>query len=108
MVGPNGLEPSTSSVSRKRSNQTELRAYTFNDLQRIDRNSFYSTRLCQFRQTDSAAYLSQPRVNSKLRRIVPQSAEARPIRKSSGETLLLSISSRLRPSKRQPASFTSR
>jgi hypothetical protein len=28
MVGPNGLEPSTSSVSRKRSNQTELRAYT--------------------------------------------------------------------------------
>src|SRR5438128_1281328 len=27
MVGPNGLEPSTSSVSRKRSNQTELRAY---------------------------------------------------------------------------------
>src|SRR5581483_1785700 len=26
MVGPNGLEPSTSSVSRKRSNQTELRA----------------------------------------------------------------------------------
>jgi hypothetical protein len=30
MVGPNGLEPSTSSVSRKRSNQTELRAYTDN------------------------------------------------------------------------------
>jgi hypothetical protein len=29
MVGPNGLEPSTSSVSRKRSNQTELRAYIF-------------------------------------------------------------------------------
>jgi hypothetical protein len=29
MVGPNGLEPSTSSVSRKRSNQTELRAYVF-------------------------------------------------------------------------------
>jgi hypothetical protein len=29
MVGPNGLEPSTSSVSRKRSNQTELRAYTW-------------------------------------------------------------------------------
>jgi hypothetical protein len=29
MVGPNGLEPSTSSVSRKRSNQTELRAYNF-------------------------------------------------------------------------------
>jgi hypothetical protein len=28
MVGPNGLEPSTSSVSRKRSNQTELRAYS--------------------------------------------------------------------------------
>src|ERR1700747_3918109 len=28
MVGPNGLEPSTSSVSRKRSNQTELQAYT--------------------------------------------------------------------------------
>jgi hypothetical protein len=27
MVGPNGLEPSTSSVSRMRSNQTELRAY---------------------------------------------------------------------------------
>src|SRR5437588_11850502 len=27
MVGPNGLEPSTSSVSRKRSNQTELRAF---------------------------------------------------------------------------------
>jgi hypothetical protein len=27
MVDPNGLEPSTSSVSRKRSNQTELRAY---------------------------------------------------------------------------------
>jgi len=27
VVGPNGLEPSTSSVSRKRSNQTELRAY---------------------------------------------------------------------------------
>jgi hypothetical protein len=27
LVGPNGLEPSTSSVSRKRSNQTELRAY---------------------------------------------------------------------------------
>src|SRR6201984_3938871 len=27
MVGPNGLEPSTSSVSRKRSNQTELQAY---------------------------------------------------------------------------------
>jgi hypothetical protein len=27
MVGPNGLEPSTSSVSRNRSNQTELRAY---------------------------------------------------------------------------------
>jgi hypothetical protein len=33
MVGPNGLEPSTSSVSRKRSNQTELRAcITGNDL----------------------------------------------------------------------------
>jgi hypothetical protein len=31
MVGPNGLEPSTSSVSRKRSNQTELRAYTRTD-----------------------------------------------------------------------------
>ena len=29
LVGPNGLEPSTSSVSRKRSNQTELRAYVF-------------------------------------------------------------------------------
>ena len=28
MVGPGGLEPLTSSVSRKRSNQTELRAYT--------------------------------------------------------------------------------
>ena len=28
MVGPNGLEPSTSSVSRMRSNQSELRAYT--------------------------------------------------------------------------------
>ena len=27
MVGPGGLEPLTSSVSRKRSNQTELRAY---------------------------------------------------------------------------------
>jgi hypothetical protein len=27
MVGPNGLEPSTSSVSRMRSNQSELRAY---------------------------------------------------------------------------------
>jgi hypothetical protein len=28
MVGPNGFEPSTSSVSRKRSRPTELRAYT--------------------------------------------------------------------------------
>jgi hypothetical protein len=28
MVGPNGFEPSTSSVSRKRSGPTELRAYT--------------------------------------------------------------------------------
>src|SRR5579864_3876024 len=27
MVGPNGFEPSTSSVSRKRSRPTELRAY---------------------------------------------------------------------------------
>ena len=27
MVGPNGFEPSTSSVSRKRSGPTELRAY---------------------------------------------------------------------------------
>lgn len=32
MVGPNGLEPSTSSVSRKRSNQTELRAYEVGSL----------------------------------------------------------------------------
>ena len=36
MVGPNGLEPSTSSVSRKRSNQTELRAYIFQGLAAVD------------------------------------------------------------------------
>ncbi len=29
MVGPNGFEPSTSSVSRKRSRPTELRAYAY-------------------------------------------------------------------------------
>jgi hypothetical protein len=29
MVGPNGFEPSTSSVSRKRSRPTELRAYNY-------------------------------------------------------------------------------
>ena len=39
MVGPNGLEPSTSSVSRKRSNQTELRAY-----RRMAVNQFYGRR----------------------------------------------------------------
>ena len=32
MVGPNGLEPSTSSVSRKRSNRAELRAYSSNHI----------------------------------------------------------------------------
>ena len=35
LVGPNGLEPSTSSVSRKRSNQTELRAYAIEILRRM-------------------------------------------------------------------------
>ena len=30
MVGPNGFEPSTSSVSRKRSGPAELRAYDGN------------------------------------------------------------------------------
>ena len=44
MVGPNGLEPSTSSVSRKRSNQTELRAYIVNG------SDFNSTGSGQFRQ----------------------------------------------------------
>jgi hypothetical protein len=56
MVGPNGLEPSTSSVSRKRSNQTELRACTTSELQKVAvkccDDKVYSTRLLRFRQTD--------------------------------------------------------
>ena len=50
MVGPNGLEPSTSSVSRKRSNQTELRAYM-----RTVVHSFYG------RRAIPATFGSQPK-----------------------------------------------
>ncbi len=41
LVGPNGLEPSTSSVSRMRSNQTELRAY----MRYQNVNPFYASTL---------------------------------------------------------------
>jgi hypothetical protein len=43
MVGPNGLEPSTSSVSRKRSNQTELRAYVGTTFQFYGRRAIPAT-----------------------------------------------------------------
>jgi hypothetical protein len=46
MVGPNGLEPSTSSVSRKRSNQTELRAYTGTTVASILRGTGDSGKRC--------------------------------------------------------------
>jgi hypothetical protein len=68
MVGPNGLEPSTSSVSRMRSNQTELRAYG-------DGCVFNSTGWRAIRATlvdggDSAPSVHQPRLHHGLRHLI--------------------------------------
>ena len=59
MVGPNGLEPSTSSVSRKRSNQTELRAYS--DLVILSGNEE------EQKQPTSVVQESTPKINFPVR-----------------------------------------
>jgi hypothetical protein len=65
MVGPNGLEPSTSSVSRKRSNQTELRAYM-----RIAVD-FNSTGGRQFRQRLDKIKIVRLGMDSSLPSLIP-------------------------------------
>jgi hypothetical protein len=60
MVGPNGLEPSTSSVSRKRSNQTELRAYKSKFADLIVLTSHGSGKLSASRRTRKLQYPPLP------------------------------------------------
>ncbi len=62
MVGPNGLEPSTSSVSRKRSNQTELRAYMRMALSILMGDLDYGNASTLALLTDSAEYAGFARV----------------------------------------------
>ncbi|SPE44271.1 CDP-alcohol phosphatidyltransferase (modular protein) [Candidatus Sulfotelmatobacter sp. SbA7] len=83
MVGPNGLEPSTSSVSRKRSNQTELRAYKRHTQVLLYRaspawaNSFSDSAPQQFAKPSTSRRQSQ-------------GAELRPIRRARGSPVKLS------------------